>query len=152
VKAVRSAGPERLIGRRFAGTDLAAFLSDPDEAPELDEFAGMQLRLHRRSGIDIYVSGRGRIITVFLYGKRFERHRKYRKALPAGLPSFGCSKPEVMKRLGRPTHRGKKPDGRPSWIRYDLADYVIHLEFPEDGSRIERITLMTHAVGNGDID
>ena len=144
-------GPEFLLGRPFDRADLDAFLSHPDEEPELDQFAGMQTRVYRRNGLDVHVSGRGRVMTVFLYGKRFEGHQKYRKALPPGPPSFQVSKADVIKLLGRPTRSGRKEETMPAWIRYDLPRYVIHLEFASDASRIDRITLMTHAAAAGEM-
>ena len=112
----------------------------------------MQTLVHRRNGMDAYVSERGRVITIFLYGKRFEGHQPYRKILPAGLPSFRTSKADVMKLLGRPTETGRKHGDSPAWIRYDLPKYVMHLEFSEGQSSIDRITLMTHRAAEGEMD
>ena len=144
-------GPECLLGRPFDRANLDAFLSHPDEEPDLDQFAGMQTRVYPRNGIDVHVSGRGRVMTVFLYGKRFEGHLKYRKAFPAGLPSFRISKADTIELFGRPTESGRKQETMPASIRYDLPKYVIHLEFASDASRIDRITLMTHAAGAGEM-
>jgi len=61
----------------------------------------MQTLVYRRNGIDLHVSARGRVITTFLYGKRFEGRRPYRKILPAGLASFRTSKADVIALLGQ---------------------------------------------------
>lgn len=149
---MRTRGPEDLIGKPFNRAYLDEFLAYPDEDPKLDEFGGMHTLVHRRNGIDVHVSERGRVITIFLYGKRFEGHQPYRKILPAGLPSFRTSKADVMKLLGRPTETGRKDGDSPAWIRYDLPKHVIHLEFSEGQSSIDRITLMTHRAAEGAMD
>jgi hypothetical protein len=108
--------------------------------------------VYRRNGIDLHVGKRGRVITIFLYGKRFEGHQPYKGLLPDGLPSFGTSRAEAMTLLGRPTVQGRRSGERPAWIRYDLATHVIHLEFSAEQSNIDRITLMTPRAAEGEMD
>jgi hypothetical protein len=145
-------GPEALIGRPFNRAHLDELLCYPDEAPKLDAFGGIRTLVHRRNGIDLHVGKRGRVITIFLYGKRFEGHQPYRKSLPVGLKSFRTSRAEVIKLLGRPTVTGRQHGARPAWIRYDLPKYVIHLELSDGQSSIDRITLMTHGAAKGELD
>jgi len=143
--------PEDLLGQPFNPLALKAFLSELDEAPKLDEFGGMQTRVYRRNGIDVHVSGSGAVLTIFLYGKRFEGHQPYKKTLPAGLSSFEASKADIIKRFGRPNRSGRKNATMPAWVRYELGAYVMHLEFPDEPSRIDRITLMTPGAAEGEM-
>jgi len=148
----RARRPEALLGKPFSRARLGGFLSYADEEPQRDAFGGMRTLAYRRNGIDVHVGKRGRVITIFLYGKRFEGHRPYRKALPAGLMSFRTAKADVIKLLGRPSEKSRKVADGPEWIRYDLAKHVIHLEFSGEHSNIDRITLMTRRAAEGEME
>jgi hypothetical protein len=107
------------------------YLSDPEAGYELTQVGG-------------------RIVTAFIYvrpgvgvGHGFT---PFGGPLPGGLPSES-TRAEVRRVLGKPSRSGEAMNipglGRKgAWDRYDRPAVCFHIQFTEDGERVQMVTLM----------
>jgi hypothetical protein len=110
---------------------LAAFAF---ELSEPDDFDPDQYMTASADGIELILND-GIIKTIFLFAQGRDDHQAYQGNLPAAL-TFSSRLSEVVQTLGKPSQRSK--DG--AWVRYDHADYCLHLTFNQT---LELVTLMT---------
>ncbi|SRR5579871_174460 len=147
---MQSYRPENAVGRPVSDSLISDLLSKPDEMPELDHFAEMEMKLYRQNGVDIYVGKDGRVVSLFLYGVAMEDHAPYAGPLPEGL-SFAATLDDVTRDLGPPSRTGRQKGANTPWIRYDRTQYALHLQFSPGGEHIERVTVMTPEMARGEV-
>lgn len=89
-----------------------------------------------------------KLIQISLYsGEKDSDYAKYSNSLPKGI-SFEQSQSELQTLLGPPNAKGgghyNDFFGRliPNWIRYDMKNYALQIQFTSDLNSIHSITLM----------
>ena len=132
---------ESLIGRAPTDAELQEFLSGMDEEPEMDSFAGMELRLFPRNGLDLYFDEQGRLVTLFLYGPGHDDHRGYAGRLPGGL-CFSDSARDLALKMGPATLSGTEEGTNLPYERFDSEPYCVHLQYGPEKGDIRLITIM----------
>lgn len=88
--------------------------------------------------------------TILLYSEGLDEYSAYQGEMPNGI-SFGHSRAQVRKRLGKPEKSGaaSKRDQIPPWDRYNFGTYGLHVQYAEDERSVELVTLMVPGAKEG---
>jgi len=147
IDMVRGAMSIEAVRARF-GRDSVLFDSDVEVEESSAHHAsvelpacGIELSLHR----DVSTTGSFAVRAAFLHGGGYQGYEAFGEALPLGV-AFGVTYDDLMRRAPAETGGGvgysellSRP--YPRWMRYRLADVVMHLEFDVD-DELSLVTLM----------
>jgi hypothetical protein len=133
---------ESLIGEFYSDELKRVLMIENIVAPERDEFGEMQIFEFSNFGISIYVNLDNLIETIFLYLSQSPEHTSYKGPLPFSISQNDIPS-TITEKLGPPILYGTSKTTNNSWIRYDFADYLMHLEFSSHNQAIVLITLMS---------
>jgi hypothetical protein len=86
------------------------------------------------------------LMSIFLHsGEDGKGYLKFQEPLPMGM-CFGQSIDEVANCLGSPDAKGGGYDAFfgdvPQWVRYNIENYALHIEFAHNSKKIGLVTLM----------
>jgi hypothetical protein len=138
----------RFVGKAEDSPEVTDFVKSIGVPPVIENFEGERRYFtFAEHGLDIvFDKGVATGCHLFVVAEE-ESVRPYVGQLPHGL-SFSDSRDVIMAKLGQPakSHRGRE-DPRPSvhikpWVKYNYPTHALHLQFTQDGSQIELVTLL----------
>lgn len=139
----------RFVGKNASSIEVREFVRSIGKDPIVTSYeeGARNYYTFAEEGLDI-VFDDGVATAVHMYGAAAEEHAvcPYIGPLPHGL-SFADSRNSVLAKLGQPakSHPGRD-DPRPGirirpWVKFNFDTYALHVQFTQDCSRIELVTL-----------
>lgn len=136
-----------------APSEVGPLLQIPADAISIEVIDGRTYGSAEAHGVSFIVDPGGWVRTVHLHAAGHDGYEQYRGDLPAGL-SFGTSQDTARSLLGTPVALGEAmehgvlgPIG--AWDRFDVDLVQVHLQYANDLTSIELVTLMHPAVVPG---
>ena len=135
-----------LLGKRLdevARAQLVVALGDKG----LTELVGDRFHMDfKNSGIAFIAPLDGKVTSIQLFAEGYEGYRQYRGQLPDGL-AFNASRSSVLAHLGSAPASGGGGIVQflgkvPKWDRFDRNDYSLHVQYVDDETAINLISLM----------
>lgn len=139
----------RFVGRAEDSPEVIDFVESIGAPPIVETFEGERRYFtFAEHGLDIvFDQGLATGCHLFVVPEE-ESVRPYVGPLPHAL-SFSDSRDLVVAKLGQPakSHQGRE-DPRPGvrikpWVKYSFATHMLHVQFTQDGSQIELVTLLS---------